>query len=104
MRESENQYDTEGNLVHGFDHELQVWVFEGICDYIGEGGFNAGRPCAEVRKELGLPVSGEWPTREARNAYMDKCHENAPRVQQIAREEFAKDDAQIGVSHVPRDK
>ena len=59
--EAVNQYDALGNLVTGFDYEIQVFVINGICDYIGIGGFYAGFPITQIRKELGLPVPSKWP-------------------------------------------
>jgi hypothetical protein len=64
-----NRYDAAGNLVDGFDYQVQVWVIAGICSYIGAGGFFVGEPITQVRKKLGLPpIPFKWPNMKPRLA------------------------------------
>jgi hypothetical protein len=64
MRRSTDQHDDQGNLVNGFDYDLQVWVKGGIIQDCGHpermrpGCCNAdllkGREIAKARKERNL--------------------------------------------------
>jgi len=55
MRWSGNEYDENGDLLHGFDHDLQVRVEEGVVEPAGVGcALNstwAGRRWKEVKEE-----------------------------------------------------
>lgn len=35
MRYSDNVLDQDGDVIHGFDYDLQVWVTAGIIDACG---------------------------------------------------------------------
>jgi len=35
MRKSKNEFDEKGNLINGFDYNLQVWVVNGIIQFCG---------------------------------------------------------------------
>lgn len=60
-RTSRDQFDKTGQLINGFDYDLQVWVKDGICINVGIGKEHAGRRIEEARKKEGLEeVSGVY--------------------------------------------
>lgn len=57
MRLSNDQHDTKGNLINGFDYDLQVWVADGVIQRCGHpdsmdcqclAKIHAGKKLAEV--------------------------------------------------------
>lgn len=52
MRHSNDQYQ-DGQLINGYDYQLQVWVQDGICDDIGLNSHRfKGKSWREARIEL----------------------------------------------------
>ena len=53
--ETENQYDSDGAVMNGFDYALQVWVVGGIvqsCPNFGECDCNGDRYATRAVKYL----------------------------------------------------
>lgn len=48
MRESENQYDSDGAVMNGFDYGLHVWVVGGVVKNCGHRGDSQG--CCNARR------------------------------------------------------
>lgn len=54
MRHSNNYYTPAGNLVDGFDYDLQVWVVGGIVQPCSHP--ETTRPCCNAAKYAGRAV------------------------------------------------
>jgi hypothetical protein len=68
-RFSKDFYDKDGNLLNGFDYDLQCWVKEGLilrcghksefnCDCVGR--IHEGEPIKDVRKNKNLPAGRSY--------------------------------------------